>query len=386
MEMSSNAILKDAWFRIIALLFCVVVQTNPPLTADEFPGAATARQEKQFAIEFDVLTQPQPTYRIKAQNWGRVLQQLGLVVTFRDGRPGERTRIENVDRRGVPTTSIVGIMESSGQILIRDKYYAVSNPQPLVDLVEQVRRFGAAGPPEESPTWGLSAEQFAFVSQELSVPVTEPINVRTPVEAIESLNLPGVFRLQFSESAREQAFNVSDVSAVSLSKLTGVSKGTALAIVLAQYGLGFRPIAGEQPGAYTIEVHAGGETDNLWPVGWKTKEALISVMPELYKPIEFELEAVEVTGLITVITDRIKLNPFYSHFELQSAGINVDQLRYTRKADKLSPSRMFLLLGDKFKMGLDVRCDEAGQCFLWITTADEHRAFRRRFAHVIPGK
>ena len=351
-----------------------------------FSGIEAGQQTSQYLIDFDVLIQPQPTYRINAQRWGKVLQQLGLVVTFRDGRPGERTQIENVPNQDPPTTAIVGIMEPDGRILIRNKKYSINSPQALADLVQQVSTYGAAGPPETSPQWGLTDEQFAFVTQQLSVSVTDQIQLRTAVEAIDSLKLPSVFQVRFADSAREQAFAVADVPADSLASLVGMSKGTAMAIVLAQYGLGFRPLAGNGPGYYIIEIHAGGENDNLWPVGWKTKETLISINPALFRAVEFELEAVELKGLIAVIAERIQLPCFYADYQLQAAGINPEQLAYSRKRDKVTPSRMLTLLGDKFKMGLDVRCDEAGQCFLWVTTAAEYQAFRRRFAHVIPGK
>ena len=362
-------------------ILCLVI-----LTCGGASVANAQQQTSHYLIDFDVLIQPQPTYRINAQRWGKVFQQLGLVVTFRDGRPGERTQIANVPQQEPPTTSIIGLMEPDGRILIRDKKYSINDPQPLADLVQQVSEYGAAGPPDRSPQWGLTDEQFAFVTQQLSVPVSDQVKPRTAVEAIDSLQLPSVFQVRFADSAREQAFAVADIQPDALAQLVGMSKGTAMAIVLAQFGLGFRPLAGERPGYYIIEIHAGGENDNLWPVGWKTKETLFSINPALFKAVEFELEAVELKGLIAVIADRIGLSCFYSNNRLQAAGIDPEKLTYSRKRDKVSPSRMLTLLGDKFKMGLDVRCDEAGQCFLWVTTADDYQAFRRRFAHVIPGK
>ncbi|MEZ6041077.1 MAG: hypothetical protein R3C20_11255 [Planctomycetaceae bacterium] len=351
---------------------------------------ADERQEgtPRYSIEFDVLTQPLPNYRIQAQKWGRVFQQLGLNVKFRDGRPGERTRVENVDRSVGLTALIVGIMEPDGRILVRDQKFSMTAPAPLVDMVEQVRVYGAAGPPDQNPTWGLTDEQFAFVTRLLAEPVAEQIETRSAVEAIESMELSPVFQLRFADSAREAALTQAGNDKINElpMQLTGMSRGTALAVILSQYGLGFRTLASQQPGKYVIEVHAGGEDDNLWPVGWKTKEPLISVMPDLFKSIDFELDAVEFDGLVEVIAERIHLKPFYSSWELKAAGIDVGSLQYSRKRDRLSPYRMFQTLGDKFNMGLDVRCDEAGQCFLWVSTANESRAFRQRFAHVIPGR
>ena len=44
-------------------------------------------------LEVEVLIQSQPSYRINAQEWGRVFQQLGYSVKFREPRGGESPRI-----------------------------------------------------------------------------------------------------------------------------------------------------------------------------------------------------------------------------------------------------------------------------------------------------
>ena len=71
---------------------------------------------------------------------------------------------------------------------------------------------------------------------------------------------------------------------------------------------------------------------------------------------------------------------------LDAASIDVTKLIYNRRLDRLSMARLMTLVGDHFRMGLDARVAENGQCFLWITTRDEYLAFRSRFAYVIPGK
>ncbi len=84
--------------------------------------------EREYPLEIDVLTQPQPSYRINAQKWGRVFQEIGYTVRFREGCAGERTTVENVERSGQEVTRIIGLMESDGRIACRGRKFAMWAP------------------------------------------------------------------------------------------------------------------------------------------------------------------------------------------------------------------------------------------------------------------
>jgi hypothetical protein len=135
-----------------------------------------------------------------------------------------------------------------------------------------------------------------------------------------------------------------------------------------------------------IEIDRGDESTNLWPVGWKTKEQVNVAVPALYKAIPVSAEDFQLTALIDVLSSKLQVPHFYSSASLRAAGIFPAEIKYSRKPDKISPMKLMQLLGDRYQMGLDIRADENGRCFLWITTRAEYLAFRNRFAHVIPGK
>jgi hypothetical protein len=187
--------------------------------------------------------------------------------------------------------------------------------------------------------------------------------------------------MTFTDAAREKALGRRPDTAPELLDLKGFSKGTAMAIVLAQYGLGFRPQR-ISAGRYQIEIDAGNESSNLWPVGWKTQESLVVVLPAWLKSIPVDVEDVEVSVLLQVVADRLEIPMQTSSLSLASAERNLDELTYSRKADRVSPARLLTAIGDKLELGFDVRVDEGGKLFLWATTSDESNAFRTRFAHV----
>jgi hypothetical protein len=332
-------------------------------------------------VELDVLIQSQPSYRIKAQEWGRAFQDVGYTPQFRLPKPGEETRIEDLEIDGTPAVRIVCGMSADGTLRVANKRFTMARTQDLKAFLDELAQYGTGGPPEKDPNWGMSNEQLLELTRVLSQPVTEPIVLKSPLITIESIGLPEGIRMTFADSAREKALARRPDWLPETFEANGLSKGTAIAIVLAHYGLGFRPhrIAAM---SYEIEVTEGDETSNLWPIGWKTRETTAVTLPAYLKPIPVDVEDAEVTALLDVVSERLKIPYYKSQFELMAADKDLDLLTYTRKDDKVSPSKLLSAIGDKLHLGFDIRVDEAGKLFLWATTSEQSTAFRTRFAHI----
>lgn len=334
-------------------------------------------------LEVEVLIQSQPSYRINAQEWGRVFQQLGYSVKFREPRGGESPRIEDQDRDDILSTRVVAAMTADGAIRIGTQKFDTETTQPLIGALEKIRKHGAKGPPDSSPTWGLTDDQFKDVVQLLAAPVENPVELQSPVLAIESIGLPGNMKMKFTDAAREQAQVKKPDSTSDTIELTGFTKGSGIAIVLSQYGLGFRPryVA---PGHFDIEIDRGSESSNMWPVGWKPEQSFSEILPAYFRAIPLDVEDVNIDALVGAISEKIAVPHFSSASTLNANGLDITTLTYTRKNDRISPARLLTAVGDKMHLGFDVRVDEAGKMFLWVTTDAEAAAFRTRFAHVKP--
>ena len=279
--------------------------------------------------------------------------------------------------RGRNAVKAVGILQTDGSLVFPDHRFVTTTLKPVEDWLLRLETYGAAGPPNESPTWGLTEREYMTVVKQLSESVDLPLNVRTPMELIDSLKLPENFQVTFTDAGRQRAFPKNTIARTT-DTYKGLSKGSVLAAALTQFGLGFRPKHGKE-GGFRIEVDTGMESDNMFPVGWKNTAPITTVAPGLAKSVTVDLEGAELDALIQVIAERLEVPYFYSHFALLSNGTDVSALKYSRKPDRLSLFRLMDIVGKKNDMGLSLRTDEAGRLFLWVTTADEHNAFRRRF-------
>ncbi len=371
-------ILAAAWLALLSSGPGVLAQLPETPAADE---ATSEREPDPMPLDVKVLMEASPKYSLMAQSWTRVFQDVGYGVVFDSGRTTDRTGIEDVTFRNRRSVRVVGELDSSGAIHFGDRTFRQTEPKELKLFLQQLARYGAKGPPQDSPTWGLTDDQFKVVVQTLSAPVTAPIPLSSPVEAVEALQLPQMFQLKYTPAARRRALMSTD-SATAI-ELHGISGGTATAIVLAQFGLGFRPMASPS-GGYVLEIDVGDESSNLWPVGWKSTEALTRTVPKIYKSQDVNLEDAEVPPLIELVASRLEIPSFAATHALEAKGIRLSELTYSRKPDKLSPSSLLRKLGDKFGMGLEIRVDETAKPFLWTTTAEQNNAFRTRFAHVKP--
>lgn len=363
-------------FFVRILLVSVILPTHTfhRVIADE-PEA------RRRTLDVEVLIQSQPSYRIKSQEWGRVFQELGYSVKFREPRAGEAPRVEDQDRENALATHVVAAMEANGSIRIGSQKFDIDRTQPLVLALEEIRRHGAKGPPNSSPTWGLTDEQFKEVTRMLGQPVGKPVELQSSILAIESVGLPGNMRMKFTDAARQQALAKRPETAPESMDLQGFTKGSAIAIILAQYGLGFRPkfVA---LGNYDLEIDLGNESSNLWPIGWRPEQSFSEILPAYFRAIPLDVEDVEVQALTGAIADKLGIPHFSSAYALKSKSLDIHSLKYTRKDDRISPARLLTAIGDKLDLGFDIRVDEAGKMFLWVTTAEDAKAFRHRFAHV----
>lgn len=347
------------------------------------PAVADEREPPRRTLDVEVLIQSLPSYRIKSQEWGRVFQELGYSVRFRAPRAGEASRVEDLDRDDFLATRVVAAMAPDGSIRIGKQKFDIESTKLLTQALDEIQLHGAKGPRDSNPTWGLTDEQFLEVTQLLGVPVENPVELQSSILAVESVGLPANMRMKFTEAARQQALAKRPASAPDTIELQGFTKGSAIAIILAQYGLGFRPryVA---PGKYDMEIDRGNESSNLWPIGWKPAQSFSEILPTYLRAIPLDVEDVEVSVLVGAVSEKIGLAHFSSAYALKAKGLDLHTLKYTRRDDRISPVRLLTAVGDKLELGFDVRVDEGGKMFLWVTTADDSQAYRNRFANVQP--
>lgn len=334
---------------------------------------------KDRYLQIEVLIPPGPTSQLMARDWAAVFQKIGQSPTFRQGRSGESTTLEDFELRGEAGVKVVGLLERDGTIVFRGQKFGPKDDVALTAWFGKLQQHGAKGPPSEHPTWGLDEAQYAEVLKRLRKPVDGEPDLTNALKAIASLNVQSDFEVKFTVAAAKLAANPPDTVGETVPDVRPFSRGTALAVALAQFGLGFRPLA-NPGGGYILQVDVGDELENLYPVGWKDKAPITTLVPAISKTITVELEDEPLDGLMKIIAQRLQVPLVYSGHALITAGRDVSRIRYSRRRDRISPFRLMNIMGSSEKLGMTIRTDEAGKVFLWVTTRENSTAFERRFA------
>lgn len=345
-------------------------------------SAKSVRPKRSLVLE--VLIQPSPIYRVRAQEWGRELQELGYAPRFREPVAGEKMRIEQQLKDGRDVVFIVGGLTRDGGLTLGNTTFALADMKELNRFLDDMRTHGPGGAPAGNPRWGLTEQQFQDFVRLVSEPADSDVSLGSAAATVGSLKLPEQLAVVFAEEAFQASLQPRPETAPESLKLQGLTKGTALAVVLAQYGMGYRPIVGRGD-RYTVEIVMGDESSNLWPAGWKTAESTADVLPAWLKSIPFDVEDADVASIAQAVADKLEIPLVVSSQSIQRDGKPLEDLVYSRSG-KLSPFGILRGLSDKFELGFDVRADEAGKLFLWATSSRDAAAFNKRFAHIRPPK
>ena len=369
----------------------LIVPVMLPVVTLFLTGSATAQVtltetpslEKDYALDIRILTLPSASARVRAQDWSRVFDELNISVTIASDNGREKTGIHLVSSRTSETLKAVGIMDRTGNLQFENRKFRLTDDRTIANYFNDLKKHGPGGPVRTRSTWGLSDDQFKQLLGQLAAPCGQSIQATSAVDVANALELqlPDEFLITWSEAAQHLA-NAVHKKPRTL-RFDRLSTGTALAVGLAQFGLGFRPLA-HPDGGILLEADAGSEGSNLWPTGWKNTGPMNQAAPKAFKAIAVDLEDVEVDSLIATIAEKIDVPYYYAQQALEAAGVDVESATYSRKPGRLSPLRLLKLVGSRNRMSLELRTDEAGSIFLWCTTPQEHADWKKRFGHFRP--
>lgn len=385
-QQSRHNTFMKALFRRIIWTIVIVLAASPGSCLEPQQGHVVFPESPEldgpYRLEIRVLAGSRAATRVRDRDWSKLFRSAGYRVTIatNDGRdrPGIRYRTRN--RRVV---EVIGLLDRSGVLNLGQRRFRLNDTPQLKTFLDDLARYGPEGPTRLRPAWGLSVSQYEEVLKLLAVKSPKEVELSSPESVTQALNLPSAFTVtRTAESHTHSAVSAQD-HAVPTIDLRPVSSGTGLAIALAQFGLGFRVMQHPRKGLL-LEIDAGDESSNLWPVGWKNQKSVTAILPRMFRRVTVDLPDENVSDVIDRIADLVEIPCFCSYQQLATDGIQFEQIRYSAPVERRSPSRVLRSIAGRHRMGIEPRTDEAGQLFLWCTTAGNQKAWKTRFAQVVP--
>jgi len=308
---------------------------------------------------------------LQAQQWRSALEPLEIPLSIRsllgDEQPETSERITGTLR----TVKVVGILERSGKIILADRTFEPGDRQKIKQWVDDLKTYGAQGTPDGKPLWGLSNEQFAAIYESLTDIAKSDPRDQELSQAIAELPLPAEFSLRWTDAAKKQ-LNRADGKPIVRQSTQGFSAATALALLLRDHGLGFRPQR-TPSGALELVIDLPEKAADVWPVGWPLKLPRLQAAPNLFKLQQVFFDDVPLQDMLASASQAAKVPMLFDYAELDRSA--------TGWADKpasypLRQATWHTVVKDVLnqrKLTFDLWQDEVGRPFLDITTVKSRR-------------
>ena len=309
------------------------------------------------------------------QQWLQLLTNLGIAdVRIRGANDGDQPQLENRGTDSQPRYHVLGILSAGEELQLPGGKFHAADRAKLKDYFARLSAEGAEGTTAPHGRFGLTAKQLATVTAELAQPIdftTKDQPLRAALDRLQSR-----FRLRISPDA--DADRILRDAAPVADEVNGLTAGTGVALILRSYGLALKPekslgepvIYRVTPIAADTDLHekqGGAKDQESWPVGTPTDKSPRDVSPVLMESLNVEIDGYTLAEAIDVIGPRIKLPIYWDHYALAAAHIDRAAVKVSVPKTRTYYKRVLDRVLAQAHLAGQLRVDEAGTSFLWIT-------------------
>ena len=303
---------------------------------------------------------------LTSQQWGRIFDKIGYRVRIRRALLDEKPEIKQRTLGRLREVTVIGKLDRRGMLVFADRTFTQSQAAKLAEWLRSLEVYGAAGSPVGKPIWGLSKSQFDILYNALSAKNNSNVQGEPLENAVAAMKLSSEYPIRYMTAARERLTSLGAKRKPVRADVQGHSKGTALALILSEYGLGFRPQR-MPDGNLELAIESRDMVPVLWPIGWDLKQSRSKTAPQMFKLIPVELDKVHLVDALDGIATITKVPIHFDRYGIEAKGINVDEIVVSYPPKKTSWSLLLRSITTPYKLTRKFRIDERGKPFVWVT-------------------
>jgi len=210
-----------------------------------------------------------PTQALQSQTWGRVFDSLGQRIRIRTGAAEDEPQLTESKRGPLRTVTLVGKIDRRGTLTFPGKTFNPGDEKALKEWLDDLQSYGAQGSPAGQPRWGLNTEQFTELFKTLGETIEADVTGQPLVDAVRSFGFGIDIPIRIDDSVAPRWKSMQD-GLVALQDVRQLSRGSALAVLLNDHGLCFRPLR-TPAGAVDLVILEKARTPDPWPLGWEPR-------------------------------------------------------------------------------------------------------------------
>ncbi|MFO1045705.1 MAG: hypothetical protein U0941_28315 [Planctomycetaceae bacterium] len=347
----------------------LLAQVSPANRPDGGISAASSKPRSTF-LEIKLLTSNDGG-GLHAQQWSKMLEPLDVSIQIQR-QTDEKTEVRERIVGTLRYVTAVGTLDRSGRINFPNRSFELGDGAKLREWVNELKTYGAQGTPDGQPMWGLSKEQFTTMYDALVKPAEAEYRDLLLTEAIAKLPLPKQYPVRFSQAALALVKQPGAKNRVR-QEVKGFSAATALAIMLNDCKLGFRPNRTPAEG-FELLVEPLGQKQALWAIGWPLQKQRFKAAPKFFAMTQIELDNVSLSDLLPTVSELTETPVMLDYYEIEEKNIDFPSLKVSVKRTQTSWSVALKSAVVSRKLSREIWQDEAGRAFVWITTVRPGRS------------
>lgn len=338
------------------VLLLVVVLVGSVLVSPHEVQAAAGR------VELTLVTQRRAPLTAQ-QTWARELGAAGIrSVRLRSQRSSDKVGIEVRGSKESPIYVVTGTLDSRGHLVLPDRSYRPGEAARVAAWLKDLARHGPSESRESVVAFGLPRSQMVAVHADLSHPISFSTKGLPRAAAarkiLRRLKLPFVMDPKVLTTREDDRVT---------EELQGLSSGTGLACLLRPLGLVLIPRSSPTKGPhYSITTSRGKK--EIWSVGWKPGKSAAKVVPKMLDFLSVSLTNVSATKVLDTIAARLKVPVLMDDHALAHHGIDPQKVLVTIPRKRMTCASALDRSLSQAKLKSELRVDEAGKPFLWVTT------------------
>ena len=302
-----------------------------------------------------------------AHEWMAILKSLDLDrVSMRQSDEALEPTIEKVGTGKATRLRVTGRLDQRGQLRLPGATFGKLDKSRLsqwlrsIDQVQQSNDGGLA--------FGLDADQLVSLTERLESPINRATQGQSVREVFKSIRSAARVEITLTSRAKRRLSQASARNDVFDDELNGLSTGTSLAAFLRPYGLVAVPEVEDESSEFPrLVVYDVRDAEQTWPVGWPRDTQPHKLVPKLHEFLEVEIDEVPIADVLHSIQGRLEIPFLHDHNGMARKQIDPATTLVSYPAKKTFYSKMIKNVLFQAKLKYEMRVDEAGHPFLWIS-------------------
>jgi hypothetical protein len=300
------------------------------------------------------------------QEWSKQLRQLPI-ARFRiaTARGAEKAHVTQSEAANVKSFFVVGTIGADNRLTLPGQTFRIGEKAKLTEWLTKLTTRDAAHN-DQRLAFGLTDQELVDVFDRLRPTIEGPTNglaVSDLVALVES-KINGEISIEPTVRDRLRE-NVSE-------ELTGLSCGTVLAAALRPLGLVLVPKRRQDATALDIaDVRTEPES---WPVGWPPERRQVELVPKLIERLNAEIVDTSLSDVLSAIQPRLGVPFLFDQNSMTRQGIDPANIKVNVPGIRTNYGRVLDVSLAKGLLKSEIRVDEAGRAFIWISPLRDGKA------------